>query len=208
MQDNLQIRFLFLPDGEDPDSLVRKEGKSAFESRLTSALSLSAFFFQTLSRQSDLATIEGRAGFTANALNFIKQVQSEILPEILLEELAKRARIDITELKQQIKKPAQTKANDIHVPEPDLTKPKLKAPIQTALALLVQYPSLASSMTDPIPEGNLPGLQFMQHLLEIIQQTPGINTATLVEIWRGQKEERFVAHLACLDHRFQKRDGE
>src|SRR5262249_15257182 len=124
MQDHLQIRFLFLPDGEDPDSLVRKEGKAAFETRLISALSLSAFFFQTLSRQSDLATMEGRASFTANALNFIKQVQSEILPEILLEELAKRARIDITELKQQMKKPVATKAHDIHLPEPDSSKPR------------------------------------------------------------------------------------
>lgn len=202
MQDNLQIRFLFLPDGEDPDSLVRKEGKPAFEKRLVTALSLSAFFFQTLSKQSDLATIEGRARFTASALTFIKQVPSEILPEILLEELAKRARIDVTELKQQAKRPESSTPPVIHFPEPqpDLVKPKLKPAMHTALALLVQHPELAALITEPLPESTLLGHAFFRRLIEIIRQTPGMNTASLIEYWRGQKEESFVASLACWEH--------
>ncbi len=112
MHDNLQIRFLFLPDGEDPDSLVRKEGKPAFEKRLESALSLSAFFFQTLSRQSDMNTMEGRARFAASSLSFIKQLPADIFQGILIEELSKRARVDIESLKQQIKSAEAPKATD------------------------------------------------------------------------------------------------
>lgn len=202
MQDGLQIRFLFLPDGEDPDSLVRKEGKPAFENRLASSLSLSAFFFQTLSRQSDLSTIEGRARFTAQALHYIKQMPSEILPEILLEELAKRARIDVTELKQQVKKAGPASPNVIAFPEPqpDFVKPKLKPAMQTALGLLVQNPDLAKLVTEPLPESHLLGHAFLIRLLEIIQQNPGINTAGIIEYWRGQKEDRFIANLACWEH--------
>ena len=202
MQDGLQIRFLFLPDGEDPDSLVRKEGKPAFEKRLASSLSLSAFFFQTLSKQSDLSTIEGRARFTAQALNYIKQVPSEILPEILLEELAKRARIDVTELKQQVKKaePATPKVITFPESQPDLVKPKLKPAMQTALGLLVQNPGLAKLITEPLPENQLLGHTFLIRLLELIQQNPNMNTASIVEYWRDQKEERFIANLACWEH--------
>lgn len=201
MQDNLQIRFLFLPDGEDPDSFVRKEGKPAFEARLADALSLSAFFFQTLSKQADLATMEGRARFTANALNFIKQVPSEILPEILLEELSKRARIDLNELKQQVKKAETISPSVIHLPEIqiDASKPKLKPAMQTALALLVQQPSLVNHIVDPLPAGNLTGLSFLRRLIELIQKDPSMNTAQLMEHWRDQKEERFLANLACME---------
>jgi len=202
LQDNLQIRFLFLPDGEDPDSMVRKEGKPAFEARLSQALSLSAFFFQTISHQSDLTTMEGRARFTATALRFIKQVTSEILPEILLEELSKRARIAVTELKQQLKKsePMPSEINTTPLHQTDLNKPKLKAPMQTALALLIQNPALSHLITEALPESHLLGNAFLRRLTEIIQQQPNINTAGLIEYWRGQKEERFVSNLACFTH--------
>lgn len=201
MQDNLQIRFLFLPDGEDPDSMVRAEGKPAFEARLASALSLSAFFFQTISQQTDLTTMEGRARFTATALQSIKQIPCEILPEILLEELAKRARIDINELRQQLKKAGSATANVINLPEQhDTNKPKLKGPMQAALALLVQNPQLANLITEALPESSLLGYAFLQRLITIIQQQPTINTAGLIEYWRGQKEERFIANLACWEH--------
>ncbi len=51
-----QLRFMFLPDGEDPDTLVRKEGKEAFEARMEQAMPLSAFLFNSLMPQVDLST--------------------------------------------------------------------------------------------------------------------------------------------------------
>lgn len=202
LQDNLQIRFLFLPDGEDPDSLVRKEGKPAFERRLSDALSLAAFFFQSLAKQSDLTTMEGRARFAASALNFIKQVPAEMLSEILLEELAKRARIDLNELKLQVKKSESVAAHAISVPETpvDHTKPKLKPAMQTVLALLVQHPALATSLSEPLPASNLTGYAFLCRLIALIQQNPSLNTAQLVEQFRGEKEEQFIAGLAMWAH--------
>lgn len=202
LQDNLQIRFLFLPDGEDPDTLVRKEGKPAFERRLSDALSLAAFFFQTLAKQSDITTIEGRARFAASALSFIKQVPAGMLSEILIEELAKRARIDINELKLQLKKGEPIAAHTISVAESptESAKPKLKPAMQTVLALLVQHPSLAKEIKDPLPASNLTGYPFLCRLIELIQATPDLTTAQLVEQFRGEKEERFIAGLAMWEH--------
>lgn len=202
MQDNLQIRFLFLPDGEDPDSLVRKEGKSAFEKRLVSASSLSAFFFQTLGRQSDLATMEGRARFAAAALNFIKQVPGQMLSEILVEELARRARIDVNELKLQARKTEAATPETITVMDTpfDTEKSRLKAPMHTALALLVQNPALANLVKEPLPDNQIQGYAFLKRLIDLIQQQPDMSTANLMEVFRGQKEARFVASLVCFEH--------
>jgi DNA primase len=202
MHDNLQIRFLFLPDGEDPDSLIRKEGKPAFEKRMESSLSLSAFFFQTLSRQCDMATLEGRARLATQALNHIKQLPPGLFQGIMLEELSKRARIDIKELKQQVKNPEPAHLEDIVQAGAlsQTTKAKLPTPLRLALALLIQHPHLAMLIKNPLPESSLAGHQFLVQLLDIIRHSPHINTGALIEHWRGEKEERFIAKLAHWEH--------
>lgn len=198
MQDNLQMRFLFLPDGEDPDSLVRQEGKEAFEKRLLSAPSLSDFFFQSLSKQTDLSTLEGRARFATLALAQIKQLPPCLLQRMMLDELSKRARIDIQELLQQIKLPPEAKAMTVTAtPAP---KVKWPAPVRLALILLVQYPSLANLIKEPLPACDLPGYAFMIQLIEIINKNTSVTTGALREYWRGQPEESFIVKLAQTEH--------
>ncbi|RDI41526.1 DNA primase [Aquicella lusitana] len=208
MHDNLQVRFLFLPEGEDPDSLVRKEGKTAFEKRLQDAPSLSAFFFQTLSRQSDMSTMEGRARLAAQALDYIKQLPSGIFQEMMTEELSKQARIDIYSLKQQIKDTHRTASvptinaeTPAHPLQPAQAKTKMPVPVKLAIALLVQYPRLASLVQTPLPTAQLPGYSFLSRLLEIVQNRPNIvTTGALIEYWRGQKEETFIMKMAHFEH--------
>lgn len=199
MNDTLQVKFLFLPDGEDPDSLVRKEDKTAFEQRFETALSLSTFFFQTLGKQSDLNTMEGRARFAASALGHIKQLPPELFQSILLNELSKRARIDLAELKSQLKSNDDTDSNVI-VFTKEAAKGKAPTSLKLALALLVQQPSLANELSEALPPSQLPGYPLLLKLIEIIQQNPHINTGTLMEYWRGQKEEPTIAKLAQMEH--------
>lgn len=200
LKDSLQIKFLFLPDGEDPDSLIRKEGKTAFEERLTAALSLSAFFFQTLSRQSDLNTIEGRARFAASALNFIKQMPSGIFQGILLEELGKRARVDLQALKLEVKNPSDSQPVHLTPSNPEPLKKKLSVPCRLALCLLIQQPDLAHLIVDPMPKSSVPGYALLLQLIEIIQKNPNITTGALREYWREQKEENIITKLATWNH--------
>lgn len=203
MHDSLQVRVLFLPEKEDPDSLVRKEGKEAFEKRITAAPSLSEFFFQTISKQADMSTMEGRARFAALALNHIKQLPAGIFQTMMVDDLAKRSRVHAEELKAQIKTgnydnhlEATFKTDPITTAEP---KTKLAAPMKLVLALLVQYPHLASHLPAQLEVIDTPGFTFLTHLLEIIQKCPNIKTGALLEYWRGQKEEVFVSKLAQLD---------
>src|SRR5690606_14327174 len=61
LKDGRQVRFMFLPEGEDPDSLVRKQGKAAFQHRLQEAMPLSEFLFEAAGEGLSLATAEGRS---------------------------------------------------------------------------------------------------------------------------------------------------
>lgn len=201
MQDNFDIRFLFLPDNEDPDSLIRKEGKEAFEHRITTALSLSAFFFQHLGQHHDVGSLEGRSRFAVAALTMLKLLPSGLFQSMMLSELAKRARIDLDEIKQQLGAPQTVTAEQLAssiAPTTTTPKSKLPMPVRLFMALLIQYPALAQHITEPLPK-SLPGYTFLAKLIEITQASPHISTGHLVEYWRGQKEEQFVAKLAQWD---------
>lgn len=95
MQDEKQVRFLFLPDGEDPDSLVRKEGKDAFNERLADASSLSHVLFEHARNQVTLADEEGEAQFTRNAMALIQQIPKELtFRSVLIRQLSEQSGID------------------------------------------------------------------------------------------------------------------
>lgn len=203
MHDSLQVRFLFLPEGEDPDSLIRKEGKSQFEKRYASGHTLSAFFFQTLSAQSDLNTMEGRARFASLALNHIKQLPEGIFRNLLIEALSQRARVDINSLKQQLMPNDDTQVKATNETTADTVSTvinKLPSAMKQAMAFLIQHPYLASLVSHPLSISNLPGYHMLSHIIDILQKNPEATTGALLEHWRGQKEEAFMAKLAYFDH--------
>ena len=88
LSDEFSIRFLFLPDGQDPDSLVREEGKDAFLARLNDALPASEALVHLLSDDVDLTKIDGRARLTALALPKIARVPPSIYRSLMLDALS------------------------------------------------------------------------------------------------------------------------
>lgn len=95
MQDEKQVRFLFLPEGEDPDSLVRKEGKEAFNHRLEDASSLSHVLFDHARNQVTLGDEEGEAQFARNAMSMIQQIPKELtFRSVLIRQLSEQSGID------------------------------------------------------------------------------------------------------------------
>ena len=88
LSDEFSIRFLFLPDGHDPDSLVRGEGTDAFLSRLNDALPVSEALIHLLSDDVDLTKIDGRARLTALALPKIAKIPISIYRSLMLDSLS------------------------------------------------------------------------------------------------------------------------
>lgn len=191
LRDDTQVRFMFLPEGEDPDSLVRKEGKKGFEQRMQTALTLSNFFFQSISAQSDLSSMDGRARFVNMATLHLKQLPPGILQEMMFEELAKKARIDVAQLKQPKKTPSQ-KTYPLKVRSPST--------LRLAITLLVQEPQLASDMNETLPVLEIPGAALFMELIENIKQYSLPSTGALLEHWRDRKERKLLEKLARVEH--------
>ena len=98
LTDGKQIRFLFLPQGEDPDSYVRQHGKAGFEAQLDRAIPLSRYFMDELTGRVDLTAAEGRAGLVKAAKPLLARLQSSAFRSMLLSELAQHARLGVPEL--------------------------------------------------------------------------------------------------------------
>lgn len=108
LDDGRQLRFMFLPDGEDPDTLVRQEGKAAFEQRIEQAMPLSAFLFDSLLQQVDMSTPDGRAKLSTLALPLIGQVPGETLRLYLRQQLGnKLGLLDDSQLDRLLPKAAE-----------------------------------------------------------------------------------------------------
>lgn len=87
IKDGMEVRFLFLPEGEDPDTLIRQEGQEGFEARVNEALPLSEFFFRLHGEDADLSSMDGRARFATHALPKIQSMQPSLLREMMVERI-------------------------------------------------------------------------------------------------------------------------
>jgi DNA primase len=103
--DHKPVRFLFLPDGEDPDTYVRKHGKEAFEKLVREAQPLSQFLLGELSTQSDLNSPEGRAGFIALAKQHVQKLTAPALRIQLINAVAELGRVSDYEIRQLLEVP-------------------------------------------------------------------------------------------------------
>ncbi|MCT4715026.1 DNA primase [Enterobacteriaceae bacterium H18W14] len=195
MTDGRQLRFMFLPDGEDPDTLVRKEGKEAFEARMEHAQPLSTFLFNSLMPQVDLSSPDGRARLSTLALPLISQVPGETLRIYLRQELGNKLGIlDDSQLEKLMPRLAQS-----GTPRP---APQLKrTTMRILIGLLVQNPELAPSVPplSGLEEAKLPGLKLFIDLVNTCLAQPGLTTGQLLELYRGTNEAATLEKLSAWD---------
>jgi len=100
MQDGRQVRFLFLPEGEDPDSLVRAKGQGHLEHLFTQASPLEVFLFDQLEQGIDVTTLDGRARFSKVAAPYLQQLPEGVFKTLMYQALAERTGIDVDSLKR------------------------------------------------------------------------------------------------------------
>ncbi len=192
LKDGVELKFVFLPDGEDPDTLVRKEGKEAFVSRLQQAQSLSNYLFEHLLAEIDVNSDAGKSALWNRANELILQVPSEFYRDTLQERLANlvgRPRSSQTQVKTAKTNPAVTTATKI-------------TPMRRAIALLLQHPALAAVMPQApeLAQANLPGIEILLALQHKLLEQPDLTTAQLLEHWRGAVEYNILSKLALWEH--------
>ncbi|MGK3143444.1 DNA primase [Pantoea sp. C2G6] len=196
MNDGRQLRFMFLPDGEDPDTLVRKEGKDAFEARMEQAMPLSSFLFDSLLPQVDLSSRDGKARLSTLALPLITQIPGETLRIYLRQELGNKLGIlDDNQLEKLMPKAAASGTAPV-------APPLKRTTMRVLIALLIQNPQLATLVPslDGLSESKMPGLPLFIELVGRCNENPGLTTGQLLELYRGTNFSQTLETLAIWNH--------
>ncbi|HYL82165.1 MAG TPA: hypothetical protein VEU07_15205, partial [Candidatus Acidoferrum sp.] len=192
-QDGRQIRFLFLPEGEDPDTLVRKEGQAAFEKRIAGdALPLSRYLLDTLAAQTDMKTADGRARLVSLAAPHLNRLPKGVFRDMLRKELADLAQVDSGKLTMLNQTPGAREAGTPKAPG----RPQLNSPVRKAIGYLLYRPALAALVDDPRALAGEPGLERLRELVEFAQGHPHINGAAILEHWRDTETGAQLEKLA------------
>ena len=179
LRDGRQAYFLFLPDGEDPDSLVRKEGREGFEKRIKEAMPLSDYFFNELSHDVDMASLDGRARLAERVRPLLAKLPDGAFRDLMGQELEKRS--GARAMLQA--DPATHRA----VQRPVAVQRSL---VRSAISLLLAQPALADQVDPPYQFLGLdkPGIGLLAELLDLARSRPGINSAMLVEHFAERPE--------------------
>ncbi|MDR6982015.1 DNA primase [Rheinheimera pacifica] len=195
LKDGVELNFVFLPDGEDPDSLVQKEGKDAFLQRIAVAMPLNQYFFEHLVQEFDPATDAGKSALSVKAAELIKQIPSEFYRDSLSDKLANL----LGKPRERTKAAVNRASNRVKPAAMKIT------PMRRAIGLLLQYPNLANVMPDApeLGEANIPGIGLLLALQQRLQQQPGLTTAQLIEQWRDLPEHSILMTLAAWDHQIE-----
>jgi DNA primase len=203
LREGRQASFLFLPQGEDPDTLVRKEGREAFLARVKTALPLPDYLFSTLAQQVDLGRLDGRARLVELARPLLSKMPAGVLRQMMLDRLAELSHLDPGKLAASLGNPAAARPSKF-TGRIVRTKARRAPPsvVRLAIAMLLQHPSLA----EQVPEDpgwvslDLPGMNIFLAVLRMAKSAPRLNTASIVESFRDSEHQHIIAKLAVWQH--------
>lgn len=214
MRDGLMARFLFLPESEDPDTLIRAEGLDAFTSRVKEAIPFSEFFFKSLSEGLDLAIMDGKAQFATQALPLLNAMQPSLLQQMMIERICDMTGLSLEQLNSVVAlqanvsvqfntpssnpvtsdrdPPAYTYGYDREQvgaaqPRPAVAGRRARLDlIDNAISILLHRPELARSTFSADELDGLRGqnLDLLQQLLRYFQASEEHSLGTLLFDWQ------------------------
>jgi len=187
MHDGRQAFFMFLADGQDPDSLVRARGAAEFAAAVAAADSLGTFLFDHLAAGVDLGTIDGRSRLAALARPLLAK-----LPPGSFRELAENRLAELTGLARENSSTLVTGRGNVPVsraPNP-LNRVKRQSPslVRKVISWLV---------TTHLRSLELPGVALLLELIETLEDNPHLTTGALLERFRDHESGRHLAKLAA-----------
>lgn len=198
IRDGRELRFLFLPQGEDPDTLVRARGREGVESLLAEAKPLSQFLLDELCAQVELTSLDGRARLVELARPHIAKIRPSAFRTLLLDQLARIVHMQRSDLEGVLHSNAPG--------TPAAPGPSARAltgnltPVRRALLRLLEKPTLAQTVDSPgqLRDIDVPGSAFLAEVIEFLREHPHYYTGTIIEHWRDRPEGEHLAKLARL----------
>ncbi|MDH5300220.1 MAG: DNA primase [Gammaproteobacteria bacterium] len=227
LSQGLELKFLLLPDGEDPDTMVQKIGRDGFENLLEKAQAFSQFFFENLLRQADIRGLDGQAKLLQLCRPLLEKVEDKVVRQLMIARLAELINMPSQQLQalldgqtpttavttppaeREPKKPWQprdrwnkTRDNSLQGPAMSSNAPRdTPSPVRHAISLLLHRPALAEqvSISPALQALELPGMRLLLDLLELLHHRPNMSTGAVLEHWRHTKEGVSLNKLATQE---------
>ena len=192
LRDGRLARVMLLPQGQDPDSLIRELGADEFERQIQNSQTLSAYFFEYISKDIDLSTIEGKSCLISEAKPHIEKIPAGTFREMMLEELGRRSpstslkKLDAPTALARDSRPAA-----IHNRE------------KVVIALLLQNPEMVELIEKTTPDWERMSFRTKEALLDVmavIEKNQLKNTGRLLEVYRDNPEKhQWLSEIAMLE---------
>jgi DNA primase len=206
VREGRQIRFVFLPDGQDPDSYVQTDGADGFEKAMDQAVALSDYLVEELASQVDMKSVDGRARLAELAKPLISKIPPGVYKELLIERLAESVGLAAPKLAAILAKDQSTltprasregRSDLRHQSKPSAGKPSI---VRRAISLLLNNPDAADKLdVEQLAGVSRPGTELLRDLIETVQAEPTMTTARLLERWRSHEEGRHLGKLAAVE---------
>ena len=222
LKDGRQIKILLLPEGEDPDTLVRKNGKDYFEGLLEeTATPLSEYFFEQLGADINLSTMDGRARIASLAKPYLEKLPSGVFQQLMLKRLSEITQLEDIQLAPPPPPPptmddippAEYLENEQPPPYYEDERPKQRKPfnkpnkgtnlslVDSTIRMLLNAPRQAT--TTELPEGldqlTLPHMEVLLELFQFLREKPGLSTASILGHWQNRPHNDVIFTLAAKE---------
>ena len=185
LREDTRVNFIFLEDGEDPDSYVKNNGKEAFFNLAKNSKSLSDYFFETIKSYDDLSSIEGRTSVSKFALPFIKSISNETIKQAYINEVSKVCNIDFAKLIE-----GKHSNNARAIPSDEKVKADSKSILKKAVmgifSSLIQYPELSKSNLFNLIKSDS-NFSFLLEIKEIFINNPDLSNSLILDKIKNEK---------------------
>ncbi len=206
MEDGRQARFLFMPEGEDPDTQVRTIGTTRFENLILNATPLETHFFDALGAGLNIDSLEGKARLSKLAAPLIQRLPAGVYRELMLGDLAKRTGLTATALQNVLEHNPPAEAEPPPRQEPRQKPPAPSLPeskrdtLLYMISLLLLHPASANALFDEaLPALNNPYQKTLESVLALLRKRPESSTAMLLGHWQGQPEGEVLTRALSLE---------
>jgi DNA primase len=189
-------RFLFLPEGQDPDSYISEFGKESFDSQVEEASTLTAYLFDSLLKECNIRSLEGRAQFLDRLRPYFAQIPLQSLKDQILAEVEARLGQQIDgRMLRLLGEDKPAKQAHSRLPEQHWT------PTRLAINLLLKKPALGASIGthNELADSGIPGVDLLLKILDILHEEPDISTQNLLARFSGEDHETHLYTLAAME---------
>ncbi len=198
LKDGRQVRIMVMPEGHDPDSLIREQGSDSFEEKIVNAQAMSDYFFEYIARDIDLHTVEGQSLLMTQAKPYLEKIPAGFFRGMMFARLSRESSSSLLDV---LEKPAMLGGSQKLNYKSSKGSAK-GSPVRIVVAHLLQNPQLIDAFEQrslDLSEMNFPGLDVLKEVVQAIDEIKPSNSAVLMEYFRGKPSEKVVNTLINWD---------